>query len=88
MKVMMNQWKVILRKKGCILTQCVSCKKLKINIFKTSCQFSLFGVSGIIKFIFYMGATSACTPHKSDFVEINMKINPEKLKGISEALKI
>ena len=35
-----------------------------------------------------MGATSACNPHKSDFVELKMKINPKKLKGISEVLKI
>ena len=49
---------------------------------------NLFGVSGIIRFIFDMGATSECTPHKSDCVELNMKIDPNKLKGIYEALKI
>ena len=34
MKVMMNQWKVIRRKKVRILTQCVSCKKLHFVLNK------------------------------------------------------
>ena len=34
-----------------------------------------------------MGATSSCTPHKNDFSELKIKINPKKKKNISE-LKI
>ena len=35
-----------------------------------------------------MGANSECNPHKSEFFELKMKINPKKLKGIYEVLKI
>ena len=60
----------------------------KLIFLKQVARINFFGVSGIVRFIFDMVATSECTPHKSDYVEINMKINPKKLKGISEVLKI
>ena len=88
MKVMMNQWKVIRRKKGRILTQCVSCKKLEINFFKQVARVNLFGVSGIIMSIFDMGENSSCTPHKSEYFGLKIEINPKKLKRIYEVLKI
>ena len=45
-------------------------------------------MSGVIRFIYDMGATSSCTPHKNDSSELKIKINPKKLKRISEVLKI
>ena len=35
-----------------------------------------------------MGETITYIPHKSDCFELNIKINPKNLKGISEVLKI
>ena len=78
-KVMINKWKVIRRKKGSIFTQFVSCKKLEINFFKQVARVNIFGVSVIIRFIFDMGATSSCIPRKSGFFDSKMKINPKKL---------
>ena len=88
MKVMMNQWKVIHRKKGLILTQFFSCKKLKFIFFEQVTRLNLFQLVGIIGFILNMGSTSAFTPHNSDVVEFKRKINPKKLKEVSEVLKI
>ena len=60
----------------------------KLIFSKQFARLNLFGVSGIIRFIFDMGETSSCTPRKSGFFGSKMKINPKKLKGISEVLKI
>ena len=70
------------------MTRFVSCKKLEINFFKQVARVNIFGVSGIIIFIFDMGATSSCIPRKSGFFDSKMKINPKKLKRIYEVLKI
>ena len=60
----------------------------KLIFSKKVARVNLFGVSGIIRFIFDMVETSSCTPRKSRFFYSKMKINPKKLKRIYEVLKI
>ena len=67
---------------------CFPSKYEKLGLAKTFNRLNIFGVLGIIWVVFYMGVTSDYTPHKSDFVEINMGRNLKKLKEISEGLKI
>ena len=60
----------------------------KLSLAKQFYRLNIFGVLGIIRFVFDMGAASDYAPHKSDFVELNMRSNLKNLKGISEGLKI
>ena len=56
----------------------------KLSLVKRVSSLSLFGASVIIRVIFDMEENSACTPHKSDFVDKKMKINPDNIKVISK----
>ena len=74
MKVMMNQWKVILRKKGHLLTHFFLVEDDKLSFFKRFFRLNILGGFWLIRVLFDIGKAILCTHHKSKFVEINNKL--------------
>ena len=58
----------------------------RFNYNKWLEKLDIFGAC--VKVIFDAITTDSCTPHKSIFINIYMKINPKELKLISKGLKV